>query len=127
MAPHGHMAEYYSDTREPDRYRAGGGGINMTPNTQLGHPWEESRHNDVRQPQISTHNLMDGRQTWQKGAEMRWSGCSGTNSVSVCQAQGNHIESLIAIDSTMCRIHRGLGYQTSLNFPMKAGKACMNI
>jgi hypothetical protein len=45
----------------------------------------------------------------------------------VCQAQGNHIESLIAIDSTMCRIHRGLGYQTSLNFPMKAGKACMNI
>jgi hypothetical protein len=57
MPPHGHRAENSSVTREPERNRAGGGGINRTYNTHLGHPWEESRQNDVRQPEISTHKL----------------------------------------------------------------------
>jgi hypothetical protein len=35
--PYVHRVEYSSATREPDRYRAGGGGINRTPNTHLGH------------------------------------------------------------------------------------------
>jgi hypothetical protein len=35
----------------------GGGGINRTPNTHIEHPWEKSRQNDVRQPEISTHKL----------------------------------------------------------------------
>jgi hypothetical protein len=43
--------------REPERYRAGAGDINRTPNTHLKHPWEESRQSDVRQPEISTHKL----------------------------------------------------------------------
>jgi hypothetical protein len=51
------MAKYSSATSDPERYRTGGGGINRTPNTHLGHPWEESRQNDVRQPKISTHKL----------------------------------------------------------------------
>jgi hypothetical protein len=38
MPPHVHRAKYSSATREPERYRAGGGGINRTPNTHLGHP-----------------------------------------------------------------------------------------
>jgi hypothetical protein len=57
MPPHGHRAEYCSATREPERYRAGAGDINRTSNTHLGHPWEESRQSDVRQPEISTHKL----------------------------------------------------------------------
>jgi hypothetical protein len=60
LPPHGHMAEYSSATREPKRYRVGGGGINRTPNTHLRHPWEESQQNDVRQPEISTHKLNGG-------------------------------------------------------------------
>jgi hypothetical protein len=32
----------------------------MTPSAHLGHPWEESRQNDVRQPEISTHKLNGG-------------------------------------------------------------------
>jgi hypothetical protein len=43
IPPHEHMAEYSSATREPERCRAGGGGINITPSTHLGHPWEESQ------------------------------------------------------------------------------------
>jgi hypothetical protein len=57
IPPHGHRAEYCSATREPERYRAGAGDINRTPNTHLKHPWEESRQSDVRQPEISTHKL----------------------------------------------------------------------
>jgi hypothetical protein len=72
-------------------------------------------------------NSMDGRQTWRRGSETRKPGCSGTNSVLVCQVQGNRIESLIATDSTPCHIHRELEYQTSLNFLVKVGKAHMNI
>jgi hypothetical protein len=66
MPPHVHKAEYSSATREPERYRGGGGGINRIPNTHLRHPWEESRQNDVRQPEFSPTNLMDVRQTWWK-------------------------------------------------------------
>ena len=54
------MVEYSSATRELERYKAGGGGINRTPSTHLGHPWEESRQNDVSQPDISTHKLNGG-------------------------------------------------------------------
>jgi hypothetical protein len=54
------MVEYSLATREPERYKAGGGGINRTPSTHLGHPWEESRQNDVSQPDISTHKLNGG-------------------------------------------------------------------
>jgi hypothetical protein len=57
IPPHGYRAEYYSAIREPERYRAGDGDINRTPNTHLKHPWEESRQSDVRQPEISTHKL----------------------------------------------------------------------
>jgi hypothetical protein len=57
MPPHVHRAEYSSTTRDPERYRAGGGGINKTPNTYLGHPYEESRQNNVSQPKISTHKF----------------------------------------------------------------------
>jgi hypothetical protein len=57
IPPQGHRAEYYSATREPERYSAGAGDINRTPNTHLKHPWEESRQSDVRQPEISTHKL----------------------------------------------------------------------
>jgi hypothetical protein len=39
VPPHVLRAEYYFATRDPKRYRAGGGGINRTPNTHLGHPW----------------------------------------------------------------------------------------
>jgi hypothetical protein len=60
MPPHEHMAEYSLATREPERYREEGGCINRTPNTHLEHPWEESRQNDVRQPDISTHKLNGG-------------------------------------------------------------------
>jgi hypothetical protein len=70
---------------------------------------------------------MDGRQTWRRGSETRYPGCSGTNSVLVCQVQGNHIGSLIATDSTPCHIHRELEYQTSLSFLVKVGKAHTNI
>jgi hypothetical protein len=52
MPPHVHRVEYSSATRELES-----GGINRTPNTHLRHPWEESRQNDVRQPEISTHKL----------------------------------------------------------------------
>jgi hypothetical protein len=38
IPPHGHRAEYCSATREPERYRAGAGDINRTPNTHLKHP-----------------------------------------------------------------------------------------
>jgi hypothetical protein len=54
MPPHVHRVEYFSATREPERYRARGGGINRTPNTHLRHPLEESRQNDVRQYKIFT-------------------------------------------------------------------------
>jgi hypothetical protein len=40
---HGHMVEYCSTTREPERYRAGASNINRTSNTHLRHPWVESR------------------------------------------------------------------------------------
>jgi hypothetical protein len=60
MPPHMHRARYSLATREPERYRAGGGGINRTPNTHLRHPWEESQQNDIRQLEIFTPNLMDG-------------------------------------------------------------------
>jgi hypothetical protein len=43
IPPHGHRAEYYSATREPERYRVGAGDINRTPNTHLKYPWEERR------------------------------------------------------------------------------------
>jgi hypothetical protein len=71
IPPHGHRAEYCSAIREPERYRAGAGDINRTPSTHLKHPWEESRQSDVRQPEISTHNSMDGRQIWRRGSETR--------------------------------------------------------
>jgi hypothetical protein len=60
MPPHIHRAGYSLATREPERYRAGGGGINRTPNTHLRHPWEESQQNDIMQLEIFTPNLMDG-------------------------------------------------------------------
>jgi hypothetical protein len=60
MQPHEHRDEYSLATKERNRDRAGGGGINRTTSTHLGHPWEERRHNDVRQPEISTHKLNGG-------------------------------------------------------------------
>jgi hypothetical protein len=38
IPPHGHMAEYCSTTRGPERYRAGAGDINRTTNTHLRRP-----------------------------------------------------------------------------------------
>jgi hypothetical protein len=38
IPPHGHRVEYCSATREHERYRAGAGDINRTPNTHLKHP-----------------------------------------------------------------------------------------
>jgi hypothetical protein len=38
IPPHGHRAKYCSATRESQRYRAGAGDINRTPNTHLKHP-----------------------------------------------------------------------------------------
>lgn len=57
MPPHAHMAKYSSATSKSERYRTGGGGINRTLNTHLGHPSEESRQNDAMQSEISTHKL----------------------------------------------------------------------
>jgi hypothetical protein len=57
MPPYVHRAGYYSTTREPERFRVGGGGINRTPNTHLRHTWKESQQNDVRQPKIFTPKL----------------------------------------------------------------------
>jgi hypothetical protein len=55
LPPHEQRVEYSSATREAERCRAGGGGINRTPSTHLGHPWEESQT-----PEISTHKLNGG-------------------------------------------------------------------
>ena len=60
MPPQEHRAEYSLATRDHERYRAEGGGVNRTPTTHLGHPLEGSRQNDVRQPEISTHKLNVG-------------------------------------------------------------------
>jgi hypothetical protein len=43
--------------QEPERYRAGGGNTNRTPNMNFEHPWEESRHNNVWQLEVFTPKL----------------------------------------------------------------------
>lgn len=42
MPPHMPMVEHSSATIEPERYRAGEGGSNRTPNTHFEHPQDES-------------------------------------------------------------------------------------
>jgi hypothetical protein len=63
--------EYFSATRETERYRAGEGGTNKTPNTHFEHPWEEGQQHIVRQPEVFTPYLMDVHHMWWKKLGMR--------------------------------------------------------
>jgi hypothetical protein len=46
--------KYFSATRETERYKAGEGGTNKTPNTHFEHPWEEGQQHNVRKPEVFT-------------------------------------------------------------------------
>jgi hypothetical protein len=65
------MAEYCSATREPERYRAGAGDINMTPSTHLRHPGRKDDRILLGNLRFPPTNLMEGRQIWWKESGTR--------------------------------------------------------